>query len=417
MKAPESLIPLMEQGLLQEVIRPLRSGKEAQIYLVRVGDEERVAKVYKESTNRSFKHRSQYTEGRTVRNSRDQRAMRKQSNYGKKRDESEWRSTEADIIFRLHSADVKVPEPFDFVENVLIMALVRDEHGKPAPRLADINPSPAEAKVIFEALLADTVRMLCAGVVHGDLSEFNVLMSGDGPVIIDFPQAVDPAKNRNAKTLLMRDIANIERVVSRHSRRRHHSRYGQEMWGLFEKQMLSPDTRLTGRASKVNDRGGESILAEMEAMDRAARERRAALGLPPPRARAAVFRNETPAKPAAAIQKPSSGKRKRSRRRKPRDGAQAATATPGANKPAANKPTANKPASSGPASSRPASSRPASNRPTSSKPASSRPASSKPGANKPTANKPQAGESNYATPSRSSRRRRRRRGPPKSADS
>lgn len=292
MKAPESLIPLMEQGLVHEVIRPLRSGKEAQIYLVRVGDEERVAKVYKESNNRSFKHRSQYTEGRTVRNTRDLRAMRKQSNYGKKQDESAWRSTEADIIFRLHAANVTVPEPYDFVQNVLIMAVVRDAEGKPAPRLADIQPSPSEAKNIFEQLLAETVRMLCAGVVHGDLSEFNVLMSATGPVIIDFPQAVDPAKNRNAKTLLLRDIANLERLVSRHSRRRQHARYGQEIWQLFEKQMLSPETRLTGRAKPTSEHGGDSILAEMEALDRAARERRAALGLPPPRARRAIFRSE-----------------------------------------------------------------------------------------------------------------------------
>ncbi len=298
MRVPESLTPLVEQGLIQEVIRPLRSGKEAQIYLVRVDDEERVAKVYKEAQNRTFKHRSQYTEGRTVRNTRDQRAMRRQSKYGKKRDESEWRSTEADIIFRLHAAEVQVPEPFQFVENVLIMAVVRDADGKPAPRLADVQPSRTEARIIFDHLLAETVRMLCSGVVHGDLSEFNVLMSAEGPVIIDFPQAVDPAKNRNAKKLLLRDVENLERILSSQMRSRRHTRYGQEIWGLYEKQLLTPDSRLTGRAPKQkSDPGGLSILAEMEALDRAARERRAALGLPPPRARTAIIREEPKPKP------------------------------------------------------------------------------------------------------------------------
>lgn len=329
MKVPESLNPLVEQGLIQEVLRPLRSGKEAQIYLVLVDGEERVAKVYKDATHRSFKHRSQYTEGRTVRNTRDQRAMRKQTNYGKKKDEDEWRSTEADIIYRLHAADVTVPEPYHYVENVLIMALVRDAQGKPAPRLADVQPSPIEAKVIFDHLLAETVRMLCAGVVHGDLSEFNVLMSAAGPVIIDFPQAVDPAKNRNAKRILFRDIENLERILSRRSRRQPHARYGQEIWQLYEKQLLTPETRLTGRAPKKQSLGANSILAEMEALDRAARERRAALGLPPPRARTAIIRSE-PNKPVESSEKPAAKTSSRRRRRRKKAAPQTAAAT-GAN--------------------------------------------------------------------------------------
>lgn len=325
MKVPDSLLPLVEQGLIEEVLRPLRSGKEAQIYLVRADDEERVAKVYKESHQRSFKHRSQYTEGRTVRNTRDQRAMKRQSNYGKKRDETAWRSSEADIIYRLHAADVTVPEPYNFVENVLIMALVRDAEGKPAPRLADLHPSPAEAQRIFDHLLAETVRMLCAGVVHGDLSEFNVLMSGDGPVIIDFPQALDPAKNRNAKRILLRDIDNLDRFLARHSRKRRRTRFGQEMWDLYEKQLLAPDSRLTGKAPKKPDPGGSSILAEMEALDREARERRAALGLPPPRVRTPIVKIVSEAtKPSAASSKQAApGAPSRRRRRRPKVSAQA----------------------------------------------------------------------------------------------
>jgi RIO kinase 1 len=250
--------------------------------------------------------------------------MRKQTNYGKKKDEDEWRSTEADIIYRLHAADVTVPEPYHYVENVLIMALVRDAQGKPAPRLADVQPSPSEARVIFDHLLAETVRMLCAGVVHGDLSEFNVLMSATGPVIIDFPQAVDPAKNRNAKRILFRDIENIERILSRRSRRQQHARYGQEIWQLYEKQLLTPDTRLTGRAPKQKSLGANSILAEMEALDRAARERRAALGLPPPRARTAIIR-DVPKKPVASSEKPAATSSSRRRRRRKKAAPQSAT--------------------------------------------------------------------------------------------
>ncbi|MBL4634358.1 MAG: hypothetical protein JKY56_10825, partial [Kofleriaceae bacterium] len=295
MQIPANLGPLVEQGLIQEVIRPLRSGKEAQVYLVLSEGEVRVAKVYKEAHHRSFKHRSDYTEGRRVRNSRDQRAMRKQSKYGKSRDEEAWRSTEADIIFRLRAAGVTVPEPFAFVENVLIMELVRDSKGEPASRLADIHPSPAEAQEIYDRLLSDTVKMLCAGVVHGDLGEYNVLMSANGPVIIDFPQAIDPAVNRNARRILLRDVTNLDEFLTKHTRKRHRPRFGAEMWSLFEKQLLEPDTRLTGRAPKPVVKSGNSLLEEMEALEREARERREALGLPPPRpARAPIFRDESP---------------------------------------------------------------------------------------------------------------------------
>lgn len=311
---PESLRPLMEEGLIQEVIRPLRSGKEAQVFLVLADGEERVAKVYKEAHQRSFKHRSQYTEGRTSRNSRDQRAIRRQSKYGKSQDEAAWRSAEADIIYRLRAADVRVPEPFSFSDSVLVMALVRDEEGKPARRLADLHPTGSEAQDIFDQLISETVKMLCAGVVHGDLSEFNVLMGATGPVIIDFPQALDPAKNRNAKRILLRDVGNLDRFLAKHHRNRRRTRFGQEMWDLFEKQALAPDTRLTGRAPKSGGRQeGNALLAEMEAMEREAKARREALGLPPPRTRAPIARPEAKARPEPKEGAPA---QKRRRRRK-----------------------------------------------------------------------------------------------------
>ncbi len=315
MKAPESLRPLLEQGLIEDVLRPLRSGKEAQVYLVLSQGEERVAKVYKEQHERSFKNRSQYTEGRTTRNTRDQRAMQRQSRYGRAQDEAAWRSTEADIIYRLRAADVRVPEPYAFSDNVLIMALVRDRDGQPAKRLADMQPTAAEARVIFDQLLAETVKMLCAGVVHGDLSEFNVLMGASGAVVIDFPQAVDPAKNNNARRILLRDVGNLERFLARHQRGHAHTRYGQEMWDHFEKQTLSPDTRLTGRAPRsTHKHEANSLLAEMLEMERAAKERRAALGLPPPRpARAPVF-SAAPVKNERKEGSSTGPTRKRSRR-------------------------------------------------------------------------------------------------------
>lgn len=326
MNPPESLRPLVEEGLIEEVIRPLRSGKEAQVFLVRSGGEERVAKVYKESDQRTFKHRSQYTEGRSSRNTRDQRAMKRQSKYGKAQDEAAWRSTEADIIYRLRAAEVRVPEPFAFSDGVLIMALVRDEEGRPAQRLADMHPSPSEAVEIFDKLLAETVKMLCCGVVHGDLSEFNVLMGAGGPVIIDFPQALDPAKNRNASRILIRDVANLERFVARHQRGRRPTRYGQEMWQHFENQTLVPDMRLTGRAqpSRSPRHQENDLLAEIQEMERNARERRAALGLPPPRpARAPIIRDADASPPTQAARPSASPPRKRSRRRRSGSAAQA----------------------------------------------------------------------------------------------
>ncbi len=371
MQIPANLGPLVEQGLIQEVIRPLRSGKEAQVYLVLSEGEVRVAKVYKEAHHRSFKHRADYTEGRRVRNSRDQRAMRKQSKYGKSRDEEAWRSTEADIIFRLRAAGVTVPEPFAFVENVLIMELVRDSKGEPASRLADIHPSPAEAQEIYDRLLSDTVKMLCAGVVHGDLGEYNVLMSANGPVIIDFPQAIDPAVNRNARRILLRDVTNLDEFLMKHTRKRHRPRFGSEMWSLFEKQLLEPDTRLTGRAPKPVVKSGNSLLEEMEALEREARERREALGLPPPRpARAPVFRDESPPEKrhsdkVSSDRSPGDKPSSRRRRRRPKhdDSAQQlGTGPTRSDRSSSDRSSSDRSSSDRPSSDRPSSDRPNSRR-------------------------------------------------------
>ena len=247
MRTPEALETLVEYGIIEEVLRPLMSGKEAQIYLVISGGERRVAKVYKEAQDRSFRQRAEYTEGRKSRNSRDARAMAKHSRHGKAQDEAAWRSAEVNAIYCLSAAGVRVPAPYHFVDGVLVMELVTDAQGDPAPRLGDLQFEPGGAREVYEHLITQVVRMLCAGVVHGDLSEFNVLMGADGPVIIDFPQAVDPASNASARKLLIRDVDNLHRFVARFVRGGRPLPYAQEMWDLYQANLLTPETPLRGR--------------------------------------------------------------------------------------------------------------------------------------------------------------------------
>ncbi len=259
------------------------SGKEAQVWLVLSDGEERVAKVYKEADNRSFKHRSAYTEGRKVRNTRKARAMAKRSKYGREQVEAEWRTAEVDAIRRLRTAGVRVPEPFEFIDGVFIMELVADEEGYPAPRLIDLDLNRDEARRLFDILVHEVARMLCAGIVHGDLSDFNVLLAADGPVIIDFPQWVDATNNRNARELLIRDVDNLTSFLARHDPGLRRTSYGQEIWGLYEKNALTPQTRLTGKFKRSQHTADTyALLREFEDLEREAREKRAALGLPPP---------------------------------------------------------------------------------------------------------------------------------------
>jgi RIO kinase 1 len=222
------------------------SGKEAAVYLVETRGELRVAKVYKEQTNRSFQNRADYTEGRRVRNSRQQRAMQKRSRYGKTEIEAAWRSAEVDAIYKLQAAGVSVPEPFDFVDGVLVMELVKGWDGGPAPRLVDVEFTREQANALMQVLLQETVKMLHAGVVHGDLSDFNVLITPEKPVIIDFPQWVDPAHNRNARKLLIRDVENLTQFLARFDPSLNRFRFGPELWELYEGGKLKADTKLSG---------------------------------------------------------------------------------------------------------------------------------------------------------------------------
>jgi len=246
LKIPKRILPLVEDGLVDEVLSRLMSGKEADIFVVRCGHEIRCAKVYKEAAQRSFKKAAQYTEGRKVRNSRRARAMEKGSKFGKKEQEKIWQNAEVDALYQLAEADVRVPEPYGCFDGVLLMELITDESGDVAPRLGDVTMTEEEAIRNFAIIMQDVVRMLCTGMVHGDLSEFNVLLDEYGPVIIDLPQAVNASANNNAQAMLERDVQNMVNYFAQFDPYLKDSKFGKEIWKLYEDGELKPDTILTG---------------------------------------------------------------------------------------------------------------------------------------------------------------------------
>ena len=246
MRTPTRLQPLIEEGLIDTVVRQLMSGKEAMVFVVRLGEDTLCAKVYKEATHRSFRQAVDYTENRKVKNSRQARAMAKGSKFGKQAMEAAWQSAEVDALYRLAAAGVRVPTPYNFAEGVLLMELVTDADGDAAPRLNDVAFSEADALAHHATLLREVVRMLCAGVVHGDLSEFNILLAGDGPVIIDLPQAVDAAGNNHAARMLLRDVANLRAFFAQFAPALKTTRYGEEIWQLYQHGLLTVETPLTG---------------------------------------------------------------------------------------------------------------------------------------------------------------------------
>jgi len=250
MKTPKRIAPLVEEGLVDQVMRKLMSGKEAEVYVVRCGDDIRCAKVYKEADKRSFRQNVQYTEGRKVKNSRRARAMEKGSRYGRQEQEQAWQSAEVDALHRLAAAGVRVPRPYNFLDGVLLMELVTDEHGNAAPRLNDLVLSEAQAREYHGTLIAQVVRMLCAGIVHGDLSEYNVLVGSDGPVIIDLPQAVDAAGNNSAGSMLQRDVDNLTAYFGRYAPELRTTDYGREIWAIYQSGKLHPEIALTGRFTR-----------------------------------------------------------------------------------------------------------------------------------------------------------------------
>lgn len=265
MKAPTRLQSLIAEGLIDAVVRQLMSGKEAMVFVVRCGDETRCAKVYKEATQRSFRQAVDYTENRKVKNTRQARAMAKGTRFGRQAQETAWQSAEVDALYRLAAAGVRVPRPLNFHDGVLLMELVTDADGAAAPRLNDVAFTPGEARTHHATLLREVVRMLCAGVVHGDLSEFNILLAADGPVIIDLPQAIDAAGNNHAQRMLLRDVENLRDFFGRAAPELLASDYGAEIWALYERGVLQPDSPLTGhhaRPTGTIDLGG--VLREID---------------------------------------------------------------------------------------------------------------------------------------------------------
>jgi RIO kinase 1 len=246
MKTPAGLQPLIDDGVIDEVIRSLKSGKEATVYVVRTGTQLRCAKVYRDMAQRSFQKRAQYQEGRKVRGSRQARAMNKSTRFGRKEQEAAWKNAEVDALYQLVAAGVCVPQPYGYFNDTLIMELVTDAEGNPAPRLGEVDLTPETAREYHRFLIRQIARMLSIGLIHGDLSEFNVLVGPDGPVIIDLPQVVNAAGNNGAFAMLERDVSNIRNTLGRFAPELLETEFAREMWSLFEQGELNSDSELTG---------------------------------------------------------------------------------------------------------------------------------------------------------------------------
>lgn len=277
MKPPKRLLPLVEEGLIDTVERQLMSGKEALVYVVQCAGQVRCAKVYKEATQRSFRQAVDYTENRKVKNTRQARAMAKGTRFGRQAQEAAWQSAEVEALYRLAAAGVRVPRPYNFCDGVLLMELVTDAAGNAAPRLNDLLFEPDQARALHGALLLEVVRMLCAGVIHGDLSEFNILLGADGPVIIDLPQAVDAAGNNHARGMLLRDVGNLRGFFGRFASDLLATDYGGEIWDLYHRGLLAPETPLTGvHVRDTSDVDVGDVLLEIDdaRLEEAARQLR-----------------------------------------------------------------------------------------------------------------------------------------------
>ena len=275
MKTPPGLQPLIDDGVIDEVIRSLKSGKEATVYLVRSGTQVRCAKVYRDMAQRSFQKRAQYQEGRKVRGSRQSRAMSKSTRFGRREQEAAWKNAEVDALYQLVAANVRVPKPYGYFNDTLIMELVTDAAGEPAPRLGEVDLTPETAREYHGFLIRQIVRMLSIGLIHGDLSEFNVLVAPDGPVIIDLPQVVNAAGNNGALAMLERDVNNIRDTLGRFAPELLETQFAREMWALFEQGELKADSPLTGifaRDDSVADADGVLLAVEDAREDALQRE-------------------------------------------------------------------------------------------------------------------------------------------------
>jgi len=263
MKVPKRLEPLLQDALIDEVLGQLMSGKESEVYLVRCGDETRCAKVYKEIQHRSFHKQTQYTEGRKVRSSRRTRAMEKHSRFGRREQEEVWQNTEGDALRCLAAAGVRVPETYGFSEGVLLMELIVDGDGAVAPRLNDLRLTKTLAREYHRLLIDQVVLMLCAGLIHGDLSEFNILLAGDGPVIIDLPQVIDSAANNNAKRFFTRDVNNLTSYFGQFAPEILITEFAEEIWHHYENGDLQPGMPLTGQFARIEQAVDEDLIMQV----------------------------------------------------------------------------------------------------------------------------------------------------------
>jgi RIO kinase 1 len=270
MKTPPALQPLIDDGIIDEVIRSLKSGKEATVYIVRSGTEHRCAKVYRDMAQRSFQQRSQYQEGRKVRGSRQARAIGKKTRFGRKEEESAWKNAEVSALYQLTAAGVRVPRPYGYFNGVLIMELITDAQGHSAPRLGEVELTAEQAREYHGFLIQQVVRMLCVGLIHGDLSQYNVLVGSDGPVIIDLPQAVNATGNNSALPMLERDVNNLRSTLGKFAPQLLETDFAMEMWALFEKGELRPDSILTG--TFIRDNTAADLNRVMTAIDEAREE-------------------------------------------------------------------------------------------------------------------------------------------------
>ncbi len=267
MRIPKRLEPLLEVGLITCVVRKFMCGKLAMVFVVRCGEDEpaRGAKVYTEANKRAFRQAVDYTENRKTKNSRQARAMAKGTKFGRQSQEAAWQSAEVDALYRLADAGVRVPKPYNFHEGVLLMELVTDADGNAAPRLNDVQFAPEIAVKYHAALIGEVVRMLCAGIIHGDLSEFNILVGADGPVIIDLPQAVDAAGNNHAEAMLERDVGNLRNYFGQFEPALLKTAYGAEIWAHYKAGKLTNETALTGQFKRSHKKVDmEGMLREIE---------------------------------------------------------------------------------------------------------------------------------------------------------
>ncbi len=270
MKVPKGLQPLIDDGVIDEVVRSLKSGKEATVYVVRSGPHLRCAKVYRDMAQRSFQKRAQYQEGRKVRGSRETRAMNRGTGFGRREQEHEWKNAEVDALYRLAAADVRVPRPFGYFNDVLIMELVTDAEGHPAPRLGEVELTADTAREYHGFLMRQVARMLSLGLIHGDLSEFNILLAPGGPVMIDLPQVVNASGNNAAFAMLERDVNNLRSTLGRFAPELLQTEFAREMWALYEQGELHPDVTLTGVA--VRDEAPANAGSVLQVIDDARQE-------------------------------------------------------------------------------------------------------------------------------------------------